>query len=100
MQKSKDSAPSWQDATIQELKFWRELIDAKVKEMDERQRASKPRKRKGKVYRHPENQFERWNGLGNRPAWVREWVAAGKDLEVLRVDTNTATQTEQKGQGE
>lgn len=47
---------------------------------------------KGKVgkpadikYRHPENAEKPWTGRGRQPAWIKEWVAAGKSLEELEV---------------
>ena len=34
-------------------------------------------------YAHPADPTQTWSGRGRRPAWVYEWVEAGKDLEDL-----------------
>jgi DNA-binding protein H-NS len=36
-------------------------------------------------YRHPSNSSQQWTGRGRQPAWVKEWVSAGKSLDDLRV---------------
>lgn len=39
----------------------------------------------GKVakYRHPEQRELGWNGRGNKPGWVKNWLAAGGTMEQL-----------------
>ena len=32
-------------------------------------------------YRHPENPLVTWSGLGRKPGWITEGLAAGKKLE-------------------
>lgn len=43
----------------------------------------KGRKRYGPRYTNPEDFMQTWSGVGSRPKWVREWLAAGKTLEDL-----------------
>jgi len=44
--------------------------------------------RAGKVtvrYRHPDNAAEQWTGRGRQPLWVKNWIASGKSIDLLRV---------------
>ncbi|MFM2087954.1 MAG: hypothetical protein RLZZ237_2823 [Pseudomonadota bacterium] len=44
--------------------------------------------RAGKVavrYRHPDNAAEQWTGRGRQPLWVKNWLASGKSIDLLRV---------------
>lgn len=44
--------------------------------------------RTGKVavrYRNPDNAAEQWTGRGRQPLWVKNWVEAGKSIDLLRV---------------
>lgn len=36
-------------------------------------------------YRDPENQFNVWSGRGRKPSWIRKFLAAGGDLEDVKV---------------
>lgn len=36
-------------------------------------------------FQHPDDPNKTWSGRGRKPGWVKEWDAAGKDLETLRV---------------
>lgn len=36
-------------------------------------------------FRHPDDDAKVWGGRGRKPAWVREWQAAGGTLDDLRV---------------
>lgn len=36
-------------------------------------------------YRNPANPDQTWSGRGRRPEWVKGHLAAGKDLEKLRI---------------
>lgn len=36
-------------------------------------------------FRHPSNGSQQWTGRGRQPAWVKEWINAGKSLDDLRV---------------
>jgi ParB/RepB/Spo0J family partition protein len=38
-------------------------------------------------YRHPNNPAQAWTGRGRQPKWVSEWVASGKSLDALQVNT-------------
>lgn len=31
------------------------------------------------MYRHPQSQGLTWNGKGDKPQWMKEWIAAGND---------------------
>jgi DNA-binding protein H-NS len=37
-------------------------------------------------YKHPENAAKTWSGRGRQPAWVKEHLGAGKDLNELLID--------------
>lgn len=48
--------------------------------------AVKPTTAKGVVrFRHPEDPDKTWSGRGRKPSWIKEWEAAGRPLEDLRV---------------
>jgi DNA-binding protein H-NS len=36
-------------------------------------------------YRNPNNASQEWTGRGRQPKWVKEWVDAGKSLDLVRV---------------
>ena len=36
-------------------------------------------------FRNPANSAQQWTGRGRQPNWVKEWTAAGKDMELLKV---------------
>lgn len=36
-------------------------------------------------YRNPNDQFSSWTGIGRKPKWVTEWLAAGNDLADLEI---------------
>lgn len=36
-------------------------------------------------YRHPDDASQQWTGRGRQPRWVREWIASGKPIDLLRV---------------
>ena len=37
-------------------------------------------------YKHPENPAKTWSGRGRQPAWVKEHLESGKDLDELLID--------------
>lgn len=37
-------------------------------------------------YRNPNDKFQTWSGVGRKPKWVEEWLAAGKPLEELAIN--------------
>lgn len=41
--------------------------------------------RKDAKYRCPDDQFKTWSGIGRKPNWVLEWLAAGKPLSDLEI---------------
>lgn len=46
------------------------------------------RPKSGKIadrFRHPENSAEQWSGRGRRPRWIKNWIDAGKTIDMLRV---------------
>ena len=36
-------------------------------------------------YRHPDDTTQQWSGRGRQPEWFKEWVDAGKSMDLLRV---------------
>ncbi len=44
---------------------------------------SSPRTAAKAKYRNPDNPQETWSGRGRKPAWIKEWLEAGKQLEEL-----------------
>lgn len=48
----------------------------------------RPQKEKKTVavqYRHPDDATLQWTGRGRQPKWIKEWVDAGKSLDLVRV---------------
>jgi DNA-binding protein H-NS len=48
----------------------------------------RPQKEKATVavqYRHPDDATLQWTGRGRQPKWIKEWVDAGKSLDLVRV---------------
>ena len=43
------------------------------------------RKRSTVKYVNPDDPMQTWSGVGSRPKWVRELLAAGRTLEELRI---------------
>ena len=94
-------------ATNEQLTEWKQAIDSEIENRQSRERAEARKKIRelaethgidlaslspgvtGKKheakYRNPENQFITWSGIGRKPKWVAEWLAAGKALDDLRI---------------
>lgn len=36
-------------------------------------------------FQNPRDESQTWSGRGRKPAWVKEWEAAGNSLEDLRI---------------
>lgn len=94
-------------ATNEQLTEWKQAIDSEIEKRQSRERAEARKKIRelaethgidlaslspgvtGKKheakYRNPENQFITWSGIGRKPKWVAEWLAAGKALDDLRI---------------
>ncbi|HEU4843815.1 MAG TPA: H-NS histone family protein [Burkholderiaceae bacterium] len=36
-------------------------------------------------YRNPADASQQWTGRGRQPKWVKDWVDAGKSLDLLRL---------------
>ena len=43
---------------------------------------SEPREAK---FRHPNDSKKQWSGRGRQPGWVKDWLAAGKSLDDVKV---------------
>lgn len=54
--------------------------------------SSKKRTRKPPKYRLPTEHRKTWTGDGKQPEWVKEQLAAGKDLEEFRIQPNNEGQ--------
>lgn len=39
------------------------------------------------MYVHPDDASKTWNGRGRRPGWIEEYLASGRELEELRVQS-------------
>ncbi|MDZ7810383.1 MAG: H-NS histone family protein [Arhodomonas sp.] len=73
----------------QELKEVAERYGFSLNELLAKQGAAAPAKRRTKTppqYEHPEDPKKTWSGRGRKPAWVKEWEAAGRSLEELRIN--------------
>lgn len=105
--KNDDWLTSLQNATTDSLKEWRQAIDSELRKRESRERAEARKKIKelaeahgidlaslapagnGKPapkYRNPNDQFKTWSGVGRKPKWVEQWLAAGKPLEDLAIN--------------
>lgn len=48
--------------------------------------ASKPQKAQvTPQYQNPENASQQWSGRERQPRWVKDWLAAGKPMDSLRI---------------
>ncbi|MFN8680291.1 H-NS family nucleoid-associated regulatory protein [Paracoccus sp. P2] len=75
-EREKSKARAKVEALARELGYsFAELVDAPVKG----KRVSSAR------YRHPENPSLTWSGMGRKPAWFNDWLAAGKSAEDLKI---------------
>lgn len=36
-------------------------------------------------YQNPDNVGQQWSGRGRQPGWVKDWLAAGKPMDSLRI---------------
>jgi len=43
---------------------------------------SEPREAK---FRHPDDSTKQWSGRGRQPGWVKDWLAASKSLDDVKV---------------
>jgi DNA-binding protein H-NS len=105
--KNDDLLARLQNATTETLKDWRQAIDSELKKREARERAEARKKIKELAeahgidlatlapsgisksepkYRNPNDQFQTWSGIGRKPKWVEEWLAAGKPLEELAIN--------------
>lgn len=47
--------------------------------------SEKPARNAAPKYRNPHDQFRTWSGIGRKPKWVEEWLAAGKPISELEI---------------
>jgi DNA-binding protein H-NS len=66
-----------------ELQF---LVDELVKPSIEIEAEVIPNKRPAK-YRNNENENETWCGIGKKPKWIEKWIADGKSLDDLKIQS-------------
>ena len=98
---------SLEKATNEQLKEWQNAISSEVQKRQVKERAearkkireiaeahgidlakmapSSTPKRHGGKYRNPNDQFSTWSGIGRKPKWVTEWLAAGNSLADLEI---------------
>lgn len=70
----------------QELKEVAEKYGFNLSELVPGQTAKTTPRAKGQVrFRHPDDSSKTWSGRGRKPVWVKEWEAAGRSLESIRV---------------
>ncbi|MCS4504693.1 Trans-acting regulatory protein HvrA [wastewater metagenome] len=73
----------------QELKQVAERYGFNLNELVAGQGTKQTRRRSGgkapAQFRHPEDETKTWSGRGRKPVWVKEWEAAGRSLEDLRI---------------
>lgn len=99
---------SLEEATTEQLKTWLQAIDSEVQKRQAKERSEARRKirelaethgidlttlspggtgrKHDAKYRNPDDQFTTWSGLGRKPKWVEEWLAAGKPLSDLEIN--------------
>jgi DNA-binding protein H-NS len=70
------------------LKAIRELAEARGFSLDElfEEKPARTQRSKGVAkYRNPADSSQTWTGRGRKPAWVLEWLAAGKSIDKLAI---------------
>ena len=70
------------------LKAIRELAEARGFSLDElfEEKPVRTQRSKGVAkYRNPADSSQTWTGRGRKPAWVLEWLAAGKSIDKLAI---------------
>lgn len=99
---------SLENATSEQLKEWRQAIDSEIQKRQAKERTearkkirelaethgidlasmspSGTTKKHEAKYRNPDDQFTTWSGIGRKPKWVEEWLAAGKSLADLEIN--------------
>ncbi len=70
----------------QEMKAIAERYGFSVNELVQGQTARSTRRGKAPArFRHPDDASKTWSGRGRKPVWVKDWEAAGRSLEELRI---------------
>lgn len=94
-------------ATSEQLKQWQSAISSELQKREAKERAearkkireiaeahgidlakmvpNQSQKRQEVRYRNPNDQFATWSGVGRKPKWVVEWLAAGNALADLEI---------------
>lgn len=94
-------------ATSEQLKQWQSAISSELQKREAKERAearkkireiaeahgidlakmvpNQNQKRQEVRYRNPNDQFATWSGVGRKPKWVVEWLAAGNALADLEI---------------
>ena len=70
------------------IKAIRELAEARGFSLDELLEDKPVRAQRSKgvaKYRNPADASQTWTGRGRKPAWVLEWLAAGKSIDKLAI---------------
>lgn len=70
------------------LKAIRELAEARGFSLDElfEEKPARTQRSKGVAkYRNPADPSHTWTGRGRKPAWVLEWLEAGKSIDKLAI---------------
>lgn len=62
----------------------REIADAHGIDLAKMATGTTHKRTEGK-YRNPNDQFSTWTGIGRKPKWVTEWLAAGNELADLEI---------------
>jgi len=98
---------SLEQATGEQLKEWQNAISSEIQKRQTKERAEARKKireiaeahgidlakmttgtthkRTEGKYRNPNDQFSTWSGIGRKPKWVTEWLAAGNELADLEI---------------
>ena len=98
---------SLEKATNEQLKEWQDAISSEMQKRQVKERAearkkireiadahgidlakmapNAPHKKHGVRYRNPNDQFATRSGIGRKPKWVADWLAAGNSLADLEI---------------
>lgn len=96
-----------EQSSTEQLKEWRHAIDSELQKREAKERSEArrkireladahgidlaslgsgaPAKKHDARYRNPDDQFTTWSGIGRKPKWVEQWLAAGKPLADLEI---------------
>lgn len=66
--------------------------------IDKSKATRKPSRTIPPKYRNPKNPEETWTGRGAKPVWVRDYIAAGRSLDNIKIDSEVI-QIPSRGRG-